>query len=279
MSVRFSGWFPGSGRAIAAAMACCLLLFASAALAEGPSYVTIWMDPVAVHPAGQVLLRTFYRSNLSGGIPLHGSEIRFGWLVASAQGLWKEYDHFTMRDLESGAAGDISQQALFDSRMNEFEAPFDWASPPASVEHVLKTYTFTRAHAVNPRLGRGEVTWTQKGLYAKKKLLERNAAQMTLGQKTSLRGAGTEIEAAFLSRGVALFRNEGKPGPETRGSARGAKGAVFNLAGSETGGRSRAIRDAGVDVWEVDGIGLVTSPQKTQKKAQKKPQRSKARAR
>lgn len=262
---------------LSAAAMCFLLLLSVPAFASGPSYVTIWMDPVAANPSGQVLLRTFYRSNLSGGIPLHGSEIRFGWLVVSAQGLWKEYDHFSMRDTESGAAGDSAQQSLFDRHMNEFEAPFDWNSPPASVQPILKTYKFSKSHTVDPRLGKGEVTWTPKGIYAKKKQLERDAGQLTLGRKVSLRGAGSEIEAAFFIRGVALFRNEGKPEAERRD--RGAKGAVFNLAGSETGGRSYAILDTGVDVWEVDGIGLVRSQQKTQKKTQKKPQRSKAKAR
>jgi hypothetical protein len=54
---------------------------------------------------------------------------------------------------------------------------------------------------------------------------------------------------------------------------------VFNLAGSAAGGKSFSIRDAGVDIWEVDGIGLVKSQQKTQKKTPKKPQRGKTRTR
>lgn len=264
---------------LTAAAMCILLLLSAPAFASGPSYVTIWMDPVAANPSGQVLLRTFYRSNLSGGIPLHGSEIRFGWLVVSAQGLWKEYDHFSMRDTESGAAGDSAQQALFDRHMNEFEAPFDWNSPPASVQPILKTWKFSKSHTIDPRLGKSGVTWTPKGLYAKKKPLERDAGQLTLGQKSSIRGAGSEIEAAFFTRGVALFRNEGKPEAEKRGSARGSKGAVFRLSGAMTGDKNFTLRDAGVDVWEVDGIGFVKSQQKSQKKTQKKPQRSKAKAR
>ena len=60
--------------------------FSSSAFAAGPSYVTIWMDPVAVNPSGQILLRTFYRSNHSDGQPLPGSEIRFGWLISLGPG-------------------------------------------------------------------------------------------------------------------------------------------------------------------------------------------------
>jgi hypothetical protein len=266
-----------SGRRLvyaAAIVMSCLLFCASPSSAAGPSYVTIWMDPVAANPSGQVLLRTFYRSNQSDGQALPGSEIRFGWLIVSAQGLWKEYGHFTMKETESASVEEKSQQALFDRYMNEFEASFDWANPPASVQPLLKTYNFSKAHSVDPRLGRGGVTWTPKGIYSKKKLLERDANQLTLERKPSVRGAGSEIEAAFFTKGVALFRNESKPETEKRGATRGDKGAVFRLASAVPGGKGPGIRDTGVDVWEVDGICLLKTPQKTQKK----PQRSKSKA-
>ena len=89
---------------------CFLMLFSSSAFAAGPSYVTLWMDPVAVNPSGQVLLRTFYRSNQSGGQALSGSEIRFGWLIVSAQGLWKEYGHLTMKETEATPRKSVSGQ-------------------------------------------------------------------------------------------------------------------------------------------------------------------------
>jgi hypothetical protein len=276
MSVRFCKFDSGK-RIVCAALIVIsfLLLCASSSSAASPSYVTIWMDPIAVNPSGQILLRTFYRSNQSAGQALPGSEIRFGWLIVSAQGLWKEYGHFTMKETEGGSAEEKSQQVLFDRYMNEFEAPFDWANPPTSVQPLLNTHKFSKAHAVDPRLGRGGVNWTPKGIYSKKKLLERDASQLTLGKVPSLKNTGTEIEAVFFTKGVALFRNESKPETEKRGAARGAKGAVFRLASAAPGGKNPAIRDAGLDVWEVDGICLL----KTQQKTQKKPQRGKAKAR
>jgi hypothetical protein len=278
MDVRFSRLIPGKARVFSTTAAMCfLLLFCSVAFAAGPSYVTIWMDPVAANPSGQVLLRTFYRSNQSGGQALPGSEIRFGWLIVSAQGLWKEYGHFSMKETESASAGEMSQQTLFDRCMNEFEAPFDWANPPASVQPLLNTYKFSKAHSVDPRMGKGGVNWTPKGIYAKKKLLERDAGQLTLGQKPSVRSAGSEIEAAFFTRGVALFRNESKPGTEKKGAAPGAKGAVFRLTGALPGGNNPAIRDAGPDVWEVDGICLLKTQKKPQQKKQQKTKPSKTR--
>jgi hypothetical protein len=280
MDVRFCRLNPGKGRVFTTTVAMCfLLLLSSVAFAAGPSYVTIWLDPVAANPSGQVLLRTFYRSNQSDGQALPGSEIRFGWLIVSAHGLWKEYGHFTMKETEGGSAGEMSQQALFDRYMNEFEAAFDWSSPPASVQPLLKTYKFSKAQSVDPRMGRGGVNWTPKGIYSKKKLLERDASQLTLGKVPSLKNAGTEIEAVFFTKGVALFRNESKPETENRGAARGAKGAVFRLAGAEPGGKNPTIRDAGIDVWEVDGICLLKTQQKPQQKKQKKSQGSKAKAR
>ena len=278
MDVHICRLIPVRGRVFATAVALCLLmLVSSASFAAGPSYVTIWMDPVAANPPGQVLLRTFYRSNQSVGQALPGSEIRFGWLIVSAQGLWKEYGHFTMKETEGSSAEGTSQQALFDRYMNEFEASFDWANPPASVQPLLKTYNFSKAHSVDPRLGRGGVTWTPKGIYSKKKLLERDASQLTLEKKPSVRGAGSEIEAAFFTRGVALFRNESKTETEKRGAARGDKGAIFRLASDAPGGKSLGIRDAGVDVWEVDGLCLLKAQQKPQQKKQKKTQPAKTR--
>ena len=276
MDVRYCRLIPRKGRVrITAAAICVLLLFPSSAFAAGPSYVTIWMDPVAANPSGQVLLRTFYRSNQSDGQPLPGSEIRFGWLIVSAQGLWKEYGHFAMKETEGDSAEEKSQQVLFDRTMNEFESPFDWANPPASIQPILKTYKFSKAHAVDPKLGRGAVKWTPRGVTSKGKLQERDAPQLTLGKIPSLKNAGAEIDTAFFTRGVALFRNESKPETEKRGAVSGAKGAVFRLASATPGGKYLGIRETGVDVWEVDGICLL----KTQQKTQKKPQRGKTKAR
>jgi hypothetical protein len=280
MNVSFCRLIPGKGRVFTTTAAMCfLLLFSSVTFAAGPSYVTIWMDPVAANPSGQVLLRTFYRSNQSNGQALPGSEIRFGWLIVSAQGLWKEYGHFTMKETESASAEEMSQQSLFDRYMNEFEAAFDWATPPASVQPLLKTYKFSKAQSVDPRLGRGGVNWTSKGIYSKKKLLERDASQLTIGKVPSMKNTGTEIEAVFFTKGVALFRNESKPETEKKGAAPGAKGAVFRLASAAPGGKSLGIREAGIDVWEVDGICLLKTQQKPQQKKQQKPQRGKTKAR
>jgi len=272
MDVSFCRLIPGKGRVFTAAAAICfLLLFSSAAFAAGPMYVTIWMDPVAANPSGQVLLRTFYRSNLSDGQPIPGSEIRFGWLIVSAQGFWKECGHFAMKETEDGSSEDKLQGEMFTRHMNEFESPFDWATPPASVQPLLNTYKFSKAHAVDSKLGRGAVKWTPRGITSKGKLQERDAVQLTLGKMPSVRGSGSEVEAAFFTKGVALFRNESKPETEKRGAARGAKGAVFRLASAAPGGKVLGIRETGVDVWEVDGICLL----KTQQKTQKKPQRGK----
>ena len=79
-----------------------------------------------------------------------------------------------MKETEGESAEEKSQQAMFDRYMNEFEASFDWANPPASVQPLLNTYKFSKDQSVDPRLGRGGVNWTPKGIYSKKKLLERD---------------------------------------------------------------------------------------------------------
>jgi hypothetical protein len=271
MDVRFCRSIPGKVRSFAtAAVIGFLLLLSSSAFAAGPSYMTIWMDPVAANPSGQVLLRTFYRSNQSDGQPLPGSEIRFGWLIVSAQGLWKEYGHCSMKETEGESVEEKRQGEMFNRAMNEFESPFDWANPPASIQPILKSYKFSKAHAIDPKLGRGTLKWTPRGITSKGKMQERDTVQLTLGKMPSLRGSGSDIEAAFSTRGVALFRNESKPDTERRGTVRGAKGAVFRLASAVPGGNNPGMRGAGIDVWEVDGICLLKFQQKTQKKPQRK---------
>jgi hypothetical protein len=159
---------------------------------------------------------------------------------------------------------------MFNRHMNEFESPFDWANPPASVLPILKTYKFSKAHSIDSKLGRGTVKWTPRGVTSKGKLQERDAAQLTLGKIPSLKNAGAEIDAAFFTRGVALFRNESKLETEKRGAVSGAKGAVFRLASAAPGGKVLGIRETGIDVWEVDGICLLKTQQKTKKKPQSK---------
>jgi len=180
-----------------------------------------------------------------------------------------------MKETEDGSSEDKLQGEMFNRHMNELESPFDWANPPVSIQPILKTYHFSKAHAVDPKLGRGAVQWTPRGITSKGKLQERDAVQLTLAKMPSVRGSGSEFEAAFLTKGVALFRNESKPETEKRGAISGAKGAVFRLASAAPGGKVSGIRETGIDVWEVDGICLL----KTQQKPQKKPRHDEAKAR
>ena len=247
-----------SGFRIAAAI-CFLLLFSSDAFATGPSGLTVRMNPVAANPSGQILLRTFYDSNKSGGHSLGSSEIRFGWLVVSAQGLWKEHKHAEVIAVEGGADEDDRLQAMFKRYWYEFESPFDWDNPPVSVQPILKTYKFDRAHAVNPNLGEGIVKWTPRGIYSKGKLIARGARQLTLGKKTSVRATGSEVEAAFYTRGVALFHNENSFDTDNKGD-HGTIGAEFPFPNLMYLGEKEGTQDVGFDTWRVDGISLLKYP-------------------
>lgn len=217
------------------------------------------MNPIAVNPSGQVLLRTFYESNRSGGHSLSSSEIRFGWLVVSAQGLWKEYKHAEVIAVEGGADEEDRLRAMFERCLSEFEAPFNWGDPPASIRPILKTYKFDRAHAVDPNLGMGTVKWTPKGIYSKGKLIARGARQLTLGKKTSEWATGSEIEAAFFARGVALFRNENSFDTEDLGD-HGTVGAEFPFPNLMYLGETEGTQDVGFETWRADGISLLKQP-------------------
>lgn len=247
-----------SGFRIAAAI-CFLLMLSSDAFATGPSGLTVRMNPVAANPSGQILLRTFYDSNKSGGHSLGSSEIRFGWLVVSAQGLWKEHKHAEVIAVEGGADEDDRLWKMFKRYMSEFESPFDWDNPPASVQPILETYKFDRTHAVDPNLGKGTVKWTPKGIYSKGKLIARGARQLTLGKKTSARGTGSEVDAAFHTRGVALFHNENSFDTEDMGD-HGTVGAEFLFPNLTYLGEKEGTQDVGFDTWRADGISLLKQP-------------------
>lgn len=244
-----------SGFRIAAAI-CFLLLFSSAAFATGPSSITVQISPIAANHSGQVLFRTFYDMNRSGGHSFSRSEIRFGWLIVSAQGLWKEYKHAEVIAVDGGADEDDHLLKMFKRYMNEFEAPFDWANPPASVHPILKTYKFDRAHAVDPNLGKGAVNWTPKGVSSKGKLIARGASQLTLGRKASVQGTGSEVEAAFFTRGIALFHNKNTTNTEEMGD-HGTAGAEFPFPNFIYLGEKEGTQDVEFDDLQVDGISLV----------------------
>ena len=135
---------------------------------------------------------------------------------------------------------------MFISYMNEFEEPFDWANPPASVQPILKTYKFSKAHSVNPNLGKGTARWTPKGIYSKGKLIARGARQLTLGKKTSVRATGSEIEVAFFTSGVALFHNGNTLDTEDMGD-HGTVGAEFTFPNLIYLGEKEGTQDVGFD--------------------------------
>ncbi len=243
MDVRFCRLIPGKGRVFTTAAAICfLLLFSSSAFAAGPSYVTIWMDPVAANPSGQVLLRTFYRSNQSGGQPLPGSEIRFGWLIVSAQGLWKEYGHVSMKETEGDSAEDKRQGEMFNRTMNEFESPFDWANPPASVQPILKTYKFSKAHAVDPRLGRGSGQVDAQGRYLEGQDAgaRRRSADPRKDPVPEKRRSGDRCRVLHQGGGTLSQREQTGDG-EKRRSQRGEGGRIQT---GERCARGQGSRDA-----------------------------------
>jgi hypothetical protein len=217
------------------------------------------MIAIAVNPSGQILLRTFYDSNQSGGHSLSCREVRFGWLVVSAQGFWKEYKHAEVIAVKGGADEEDRLWKMFKRYMNEFASPFDWDNPPVSVQPIIKTYKFDRAHAVDPDLGKGTVKRTPKGIYSKGKLIVRGASQLTLGKKTSVQGTGSEVEAAFFTRGVALFHNKDTTNTEEKGNP-GTVGAEFPFPNLIYLGEKEGTQDVGFDIWQVDGIYLLKQP-------------------
>lgn len=222
-----------------------LALLLALGLATGPSNAGYRIAPVAVNERGEVLFRTWRELNPEGAQAFRRADV--GWLVVSANGLWREVPHAVAPDTARGDDGDSSRNAAL---RRQFEAPLAWDDPPASVAPLLREFGFLPRHAVSPSAGAGRATWSPSRLCVGRRCTAA-VAQRTFGGLESETGQGSAMPAAFVRAGIALFHNtapvEGEP-----------SGAHFPLPPNLILTREEGLADLGFETWSVDGIAIAS---------------------
>ncbi len=116
-----------------------IFLWGDCGVATGPSVVAIEIVPITYTAHNVILFKTRYKLNRRGITGL--TKVEYGWLVVSANGIWEEYPDMTF-DPEEFQNDPQKMIQEFRLREHEFRNPFNWVSPPATVQSVLKKYNF-----------------------------------------------------------------------------------------------------------------------------------------
>jgi hypothetical protein len=172
-----------------------------AARATGPSRATIEIVPIAVSSKGVVLFKTWRELNPEGAHAAQPAEV--GWLVVSADGLWREVPHAIVGPEVA------KDDARYYRLRKEFQGDFDWKSPPTSVRALLAEFGFSAKDRVAPDLGKGAVTWSPEKVCLGSRCAE-GIVQWAPGGTVSEEGRGTPIASTFFAAGVAVFHREPK---------------------------------------------------------------------
>jgi hypothetical protein len=212
-----------------------MLAIPASSRATGPSSITVRLRPVAVNARGEVLLKTWREANPEGAQAV--MPVDLGWLVVSADGLWREATH--RLDAEAGEA-----KAWFEGRL-------DWASPPASLAPLLARHRFVAGDAVAPGDGAGAVVWTGDRACVGARCTPSAVMQRTVGGVPAEDGAVGQADCRFYRAGVAILRN-------TTGGDGAQRGTAFSHPGSPI--HDDPIfgpQELGFAIAEVDAVSLV----------------------
>jgi hypothetical protein len=181
----------------------------------GVSYCIIKIVPVGSGDNGTVLFKTYYSINPMGWSIITPVEI--GWLVASANGIWKESRHVYLNF--SDGLEITSKDSLY---LNEFYSPFNWEKSPESVLPLLKAFNISTPLRID--CGKNVLAWTNNGVYKRKSIKEKSTIIRSLKGIKSQSAEGTPITTLFYHKGIALFRSMKTSGYESPSII---KGAVF----------------------------------------------------
>lgn len=219
-----------------------LLWPATLTSATGPSSADFKIVPIAHNGKGVVLFKTYYTVNATGGHSLQKTE--YGWLVVSANGLWEESLH---RVFDPEKVPDDQQADRWDQYHKEFQRDFDWASPPLSVQPLLRKYRFANHRRFSRTTGAGAVTWEPQRVCVRSTCTPGRTVQRSLHSFRSERGKGLFVKSSFYYAGVAVFNSS----VDEEDKSHGAK-YFIPIRDAE----SRSV-DPGVDYWSVDGIVII----------------------
>lgn len=207
--------------------------------ATGDSYANIKLVPLAINQNNEILFKTKSHFNKMGANTYAG--LKFGWLVASAKGIWDEEVHYQMH------IDDNFDQ--LNRRDKSFRERKDLSNPPDSLQKLIKKYHFEQAKTLPPTQGNGQVTWDPAQLCHMDICTDQTIEQRSLEEFESLKNHGLPVSSSFFFAGVALFHN--KAGHENELYPEPNIGAILT-----NNQEFESLPDSTV----VDGIALLLAP-------------------
>lgn len=209
------------------------------ALGTGPSSADIKIVPITHNNRGVILFKTYYQVNATGAHYYQRTVV--GWLVVSASGIWEEVPH---RIFDPTKVADSEIDNKWTQFEEEFQQDFNWASPPESVQPLLRKYGFTQQQDFTQTTGQGTLTWEPGRLCERGRCTRGRTIQRSLRNLRNTAGKGSRVEASFYYAGVAIFNNVFDDEEQL-------KGASFFIPIRPADARAK---DPGIDYWNIDAI-------------------------
>ncbi len=209
----------------------------------GPSHGSIRIVPITYNDHQTILFKTRYSFNYTGVyLPM---KTEYGWLVVSSKGHWEEHPHMTFDPIYFPDESRMFEE--YNTLETEFNTPFNWVSPPTSVQPLLRKYTFQQ-RSITPTYQEETIIVSlqemlntcvecEKRLRSLHNLLARITEHDTLKIK-------------FYHEGVVLLENV-----DTEDQRIGATFDIPYFMDIEG-----IIRDYGIDNKSVDGIIILSQP-------------------
>lgn len=216
----------------------------------GPSSLTIKIRPVAVSNNGVLLFRTLLEQNSEG---CHGwckdHTAKYGWLVVSAKGLWKERTYATIDPVNfKNEDAIIKESERLDA---DFTRSFDPVNPPPLLKENFQGTGQWKP--ISSDIGKNQITWYPRSLKNRPNSIATSNEQITIGKHMSMPKQGNPVRSKFYYAGIALFENKDSfDQPQCRG-------AQFEFKNMKPYGQNGKMEDIGYDIQTIDGICIVSS--------------------
>ncbi len=216
-----------------------IFLWGDCSVATGPSVAAIEIVPITYTAHNVILFKTRYDINRRGITGL--TKVEYGWLVVSASGIWEEYPDmmFDPEEFQNDPQKMIKESRL---RENEFINPFNWVSPPATVQSVLKKYNFQQRR-LNLADNHENVLLSIKD---RVKTCDRCLKVQSVQNLSTFLTEDDPINIIFYHGGVVLIENVRNESKDV--------GADFEVPYFMCLADDRICRDYGIDVQAIDGI-------------------------
>ncbi len=207
--------------------------------ATGPSGIEIRIVPVTYNDVGDSLFKTKYYINYTGEYT--HARIEYGWLVVSGLGEWEEYPH-KLITLVQFQNDDRKMMEAYRLCEKEFDAPFNWVSPPKSVQLILQHYEFTTRDTKLTTPNEATSSVIKEVLSTCEECEQR---QRSLHNLTVFLTENDSIEVVFYHARVAVIKNVDIESQRI--------GVTFDIPNFMDLGDG-IIRDYGIEYQEIDGV-------------------------